>query len=362
MEKDEYLCYVKETILGYRENIKKYIFDLFIKNGIAKKENFIGQLSLESLGITSIPQDMELDEQITYCIEQNECALKLFETWEFKKHYKYSVLFTCNDFSNFLEKVKAIPPLEKECEKDYVFDTFKIPVVYFEKDYTFLKFNLKFSAIDPQIKKQIFLKYPFLIVLHHHSKIVEIRFDSLNRYFRKKNKEQTVYSDLITAITDFLNKTYNCFLDIFDLEFMIEVAKKNIDVKLTAQSMELLNGGKAKLEVGLNEEYILPFIGELKAILVNHSLELNTVPLLKEDLENFMFENEEMSNYPWIELLWEKPIKAKNIRIKLNFNYMNKSYCLIQHYYNNVLIGMERMNYVIEYIVSHRKNNKRKIK
>ena len=47
----------------------------------------------------------------------------------------------------------------------------------------------------------------------------------------------------------------------------------------------------------------------------------------------------------------------RNNRVKFVFNYMNKSYCLIQYYYSNVLIGMERMNYVIEYIVNHRNDD-----
>ena len=46
-----------------------------------------------------------------------------------------------------------------------------------------------------------------------------------------------------------------------------------------------------------------------------------------------------------------------NILDLLIYSYMNKSYCLIQYYYSNVLIGMERMNYVIEYIVNHRNDD-----
>lgn len=62
-------------------------------------------------------------------------------------------------------------------------------------------------------------------------------------------------------------------------------------------------------------------------------------------------------DYPWIELLWENEIKTRSNRVKFVFNYMNKSYCLIQYYYSNVLIGMERMNYDIEYIVNHRNDD-----
>ena len=63
-----------------------------------------------------------------------------------------------------------------------------------------------------------------------------------------------------------------------------------------------------------------------------------------------------MSDYPWIEVLWDNDIKTRSIHVKFIFNYMNKDYGLIQHYYSNVLVGMERMNYVTGYIASNRTN------
>ena len=50
-------------------------------------------------------------------------------------------------------------------------------------------------------------------------------------------------------------------------------------------------------------------------------------------------------------------------RIGLNDEYEAVSYTHLdvykrqQYYYSNVLIGMERMNYVIEYIVNHRNDD-----
>lgn len=142
-----------------------------------------------------------------------------------------------------------------------------------------------------------------------------------------------------------------------NLDFMVNVCKRDENVKLIAQSMKLPNGGNAQLDVGNNQEYILPFIGELRSLLNDNQAELEKVPDFREALEQFMFEMEEMSDYPWIELLWENEIKTRSNRVKFVFNYMNKSYCLIQYYYSNVLIGMERMNYVIEYIVNHRNDD-----
>ena len=70
---------------------------------------------------------------------------------------------------------------------------------------------------------------------------------------------------------------------------------------------------------------------------------------------------DEMSDYPWIELLWEDEIKTRSIHAKFVFNYMGNNYCLIQHYYSSTLIGMERMNHVIKYIVDHKDGNTQRI-
>ena len=133
----------------------------------------------------------------------------------------------------------------------------------------------------------------------------------------------------------------------------LEGGEYNFSKKI-AQYMKINTGQYAQLEVGNNQEYILPFIGELKNILLDYQDELEKVPALKDTLDQFMFEKEEMSDYPWIELLWDNDIKTRSIHVKFIFNYMNKDYGLIQHYYNNVLVGMERMNYVVDYIASNR--------
>ena len=67
--------------------------------------------------------------------------------------------------------------------------------------------------------------------------------------------------------------------------------------------MKLANGGNAQLEVGNNQEYVLPLIGELRSLLNENQNELDKVPEFRDALDQFMFEMEEMSDYPWIELL-----------------------------------------------------------
>lgn len=217
-----------------------------------------------------------------------------------------------------------------------------------------MKFNLTFAAIHPLSQEEFLLKYPFLVVFHKQDKIIEFRFDVIKRLYILGKRETTIYADLISEMKNYLETVYYCSLTSLNLDFMVNVSKEDYDVKLIAQYMKLPSGGNAQLEVGKNLEYVLPFIGELKSLLADNQTDLEKVPSIRLALEQFMYEMEEMSDYPWIELLWENEIKTRSIRVKFVFNYMSNDYCLIQHYYSNFLIGMERMNHVIKYIVNHR--------
>jgi len=354
---ENYLEYLEKTATLYSDKVKRHLVRQLVEKGIATKQtDTSGQLCLEGTETIDI-SGKALTEQLTSCIRESERSRFFLEKWEFIKDYKYSVIFTCNDFAKVLAKVKAITPLNQCCEHDYLFTSFVTPVAYNTDEYSFLKFNLAFAAIHPLTQEEFLTKYPFLVVFHEDGELVEFRFDVLKRVFLSDTKEQTVYSDLIAKMIEYLAVNYECTLTPLDMTFMVNVCKKDVAVKLIAQYMKLPNGGNAQLEVGNNQEYVLPFIGELRSLLTDNQTELEKVPDVREALEQFMFEMEEMSDYPWIELLWEDEIKTRSKHVKFVFNYMNNSYCLIQHYYSNVLIGMERMNYVIKYIISHRSDD-----
>ena len=106
-----------------------------------------------------------------------------------------------------------------------------------------------------------------------------------------------------------------------------------------------MNGGRAKLAVG-KEEYNIPIIGDLKILIAQYSEDLSTIPRFKSELDNFIYENEELSDYNSIAITWIKEIKTRNISIKIVFKYKNTTYNLIQHYSNNVLIGIAMKLYL----------------
>ncbi len=362
MQLNNYLEYLNKTVMAYPEKVKNFLVKELIKKGIATKERDIsGQLYIEGMEVIDI-SEKTASERLNICIKQSKKACNFLETWEFIKDYKYSVIFTCDNFSDVLNKAEKIKPLSDSYENEYLEKTsFIEPVAYGMDDYYFLKFNLAYAAFHPLTQEEFLTKYPFLVVFHKKHELVEFRFDVLKKVFLSDTKGQNIYSTLISDALSYLKNNFDCNLKPLDLDFMISVCKNDENVKLIAQYMKLPSGGNAQLEVGNNQEYILPFIGELRALLNDYQEDLNEVPEFREAMEQFLFEMEEMSDYPWVELLWESEIKTRSNHIKLVSNYMNESYYLIQYYYSNVLIGMERMNDVIEYIVNHRNCNTEQI-
>ena len=110
---------------------KCFVYFLFFKH------------ALETVDIS----EKTLSEQLVTCIHQSKRAGYALEKWEFLKDYKYSVIFTCDDFSSTLKKAKEIIPLENTYENDYLYTSFVKPVAYSMDENYFLKFNLAYAAI-----------------------------------------------------------------------------------------------------------------------------------------------------------------------------------------------------------------------
>lgn len=360
MQEENYLVYLKKTIMDNPDKIKKFLVKKFIEKGIAiKSKDSSDQLIIDNIGINISGKD--LTEQLLSCIQNSKDARLFYEKWEFIKDYKYSVLYSCDKFQHILEEILKIEPLKDNYENDFIFKSFDKPVAYHMEKFSFLKFNIEFAAIHPTSQEELLLKYPFLVVFHKMDKLIEFRFDAIKRIYISENKESTIYSKLISSMVKYLENNYDCKLQPIDLNFLINLSKNDSEVKLIAQYMNLPNGGNAQLEVGNNQEYVLPIIGEIRSILAENREDLEKVPSIKDALEQFIYEMDEMSDYPWIELLWEDEIKTRSIHAKFVFNYMGNNYCLIQHYYSSTLIGMERMNHVIKYIVDHKDGNTQRI-
>ena len=120
-------------------------------------------------------------------------------------------------------------------------------------------------------------------------------------------------------------------------------------VIVSEQHMEMASGSEATVSIGKNEARQLPFISEIKSIMEIYSKELESVPELKKALDDFLYEKEELSTYPWITFLFEE----KRFEVKITMDYNGMGIDLLQHYSSSRQenVGRERMEHVTNYII-----------
>jgi len=349
MNYDNYLLYILGTVDGYPTKTKKHLQNLFVANNIVQRTS---QLSLQTINEECMDiSELALTDSVKGALENYTKAVTLFEKWEFEKDYKYSVLFSCDDFDMHIKSLVSSVSAILENENEITSEVFDNPVLFQNDKQLILKFNMVFSAIDPLNQNELLVKYPFLVVFYKDLRIVEFRFDAIKRVFLSEKNEQNVYSNLISEIRKLLREKFDISLCAYDLDYITNLSNSKIEEAIvTAEYKKLPNGGNAQLEVGNNEKFILPIIGDMKVIIEKYKSDLAKVPALADALNQFIFENDELSDYTWIEVMWPNEVKTRSIRVKFIFNYKGEQYTLIQHYYNNILIGMERMNYVTERI------------
>lgn len=350
MTTENYIKYLVGTACEYPQKNKRHLKNMFVDAKIATtgEQIFIAPDVDSFVDIAN----KELNDQVKSCLANSEDARLLFEKWEFEKDYKYSTLFECSDMDRLYEKARLCDKRdEKLNEASRSSNGFDNPLCWEIDNYIFFKFSIYFSAVDPLNGQELLLKYPILIVVHREEEIIEFRFDTLRHLFLSERQIQTFYCDLVDRLLTFSKQYLEVDLTPLNVEFLHKI---HPGATLMSKYMMLPSGGNAHLDVGKNENYILPIIGELKEILDEHKIELDMQPSLKEALDQFMYENDEMSECPWIEIMWENEIKVRSIKVKFVFNYKNHPYCLLQHYFNSVLVGMERMNHVVRYIRQHK--------
>lgn len=354
MKKETYLNYIKYTLSTYNKVSKKELLKKYKAENLVKKKDT--QLTLFDNGLVDIDYS-NLEDTLFQCVEKNDIALEIYERFQFMKSYKYAVLFKSTDFSKFIEISKDIREFQFKDTDIKLFDDISSPEKIEIEDLIIIRFNKKYEAVHPQTSEELLLHYPVIVVLHKDVQIVEFRFDAIKRLFIEGTRDQSVYTKLIDDIIEYFCRKYSLTLEALNLEFMIDITNNDqIDnIKLLSQYMFLKNGGKAQLTVGNNEEYVLPIIGELKNIINELKDDLSQNIKIKDALEQFIYEKEETTDYPWIEVLFldSEGIKTRNNHVKFTFNYMNKKYSLITYYYNDTLVEMERMNDVTRFVRKH---------
>ncbi len=342
---DEVLGYTLESLNEYNNQSLHKIVSILIDNGIAtKKEDekeksiFIGKMT-DKVGLS-------------YCLSKDNSVIKSIERWEFDKNYKYSAFFDLINFDKdilaqlILDKNVVVYERDGECEE--LFSVAKVPSLIIQEDVIYLKFNFKLDATDAfgeKLKK----RYSILAIFYTKHNLLELRFESLKNTF--SNQRFRYVYDILSWIRRYLN------LSIYpmDLNKIVEYIKENgkkDKVVLSGQDMLMATGGKATVEVGNSDETVLPFIGELKLLMQKYCDEFDKVPELKQIFDEFIYEKENLSEFPWVKFRFEEPV----FEVKFTFDYGKEHECQLQHFHSPLKSnqGRERMDYVTQYIIKVR--------
>lgn len=339
------------------ENYPKYVQKNLIKG--MEKQNVVKTKqrtsSENSLDLSEVPEE----ERLVAGIEKSQSVIRYLEKAEFIKSYKYAVIFNISNFDDtILDDLQ-----EKGVLHDFHSENYTHDILFDEKTYKTVKptkfilgnvIVLKFSRLltgftTGGTKKQI--KYPILAIFFKHLGVLEIRFDQVRNYFQE---DDYFYHKQVEFVLDWIKDNVECEIENINLTPIIEsIRKKELDeVNVHAQAMSLKSGGKAVLETGINENSILPLLGELKELIKANEELFNKCIAVKHLLENFILETELTSDLPWISLIWKGENKAKGTIVKFKHNYMNQGYTLLQYY--GIETTMERMNNVTEYIINNK--------
>ena len=345
MANDNIYRYTIETIENYYPRIMKIkMANNLIRDGIAtknKKETdkiFVG--------------DKEDYNRIAFCLEKDSRLIKYIENWEYEKYFKYSTYMQLSDgldIKSIIEEClerNVISVFDPNGEPNELEKTIAHPIMKEDETYYYLKFVTQLETIDTTGKQRM-KRNVALICISKLTKLIEVRFDVIETIFLV-DREKYI-KNLIAWIKTYIDRNATN-LDLADIIEDIRVNVENDGVIVAEQHMEMATGGAATVSIGKNENKQLPFMSEIKAIMDTYEKELNSVPELKKALDEFLYEKEELSIYPWITFLFKK----YNFEVKFTMNYNGLGIDLLQHYSSTRQenVGKERMEHVTNYITS----------
>ena len=108
--------------------------------------------------------------------------------------------------------------------------------------------------------------------------------------------------------------------------------------------MEMKSGASAELTASDNEGNLLPFIGEIRALINNNVEVFNRCIESKKLLEDYLDEQEETANYPYIHVKWINPQKSHEFAIKITFDYYDRKLIQMHNMQNPTRVMKERMD------------------
>ncbi len=290
-----------------------------------------------------------------------EDASKFFEKNEFIKLYKYSVpLFFEKSGSETLVDTfqkKNIPEFNPSTfEPVYEIDTEIVngrPAYYKPHDDIILKFVLQKTTFDPTTGDQCDYRYPVSIYFDELNSVLDIRFDALKNESAVKSRD--FYERLILDVAFWIKANLGLKLYLCDHSEVISAVNDKSDesVKMYRQMVQYSSGGSAELTTSPNQDYVIPFIGELRELIDENEELFNSSPDIKDLIMGYLEDKEATANYTYIYIKWIKPVESQSFIIKVTFDFFSQKYTVLQHLAGNCPdLEMGRMNDAIKYLCS----------
>lgn len=353
---EEEFSYKKLLTATIVEFYPKYMQENLLK-GMEKKDVLSLKKRKNSIGddILDLSDVIETTDQISQAIDHKDAAVKYIEKDEFFRPYKYSAIFLINEIDGSL--------FEELVKNDEMYDFFdprfnndfssnKIdwvkPTMYSIGNTIMLKFSKTLTGYNSKTGVLQQIKYPIIAIYSKSKGILEIRLDSTRSIFRVG--EHDFYEFQIHSVLNWFTKKLQAKVSMINFPPIIEFIKNNriSEVVVDAQSMAFRNGGKAVLENGINDNYVLPLLGELKELIKANEELFDKSPEIKVLIDRFITEAETLSDLPWVTLLW----KSDKTKVKFIFGTHDDTFTILQYYGRKS--DMEKMDYVTQYIIDNR--------
>lgn len=341
MNNVEYKKLIKDTINYF---IPEYNLQKILNN---LRDNGIATYNEKDKNKILIKGIINKNDRINKCLDNDNGVFYIIEDILIKKAYRYSIYYSCDDFtmpSNLKDEYLMLENFKKE--NLHSIKDFNKPIIVEDEEYVAIKFHKSINPFINKIDKTKDVLYSTLWVYHKKLKVLEHRFDMLG-FKADDNFYETTFKPQISKICkDFKCKYYE-FRTSSIIKFIVE--NKKDEVHEIAQYMGLRQNSLAKLKAG--ETLIMPFLGDLE-ILMQQNKELFNKNSETEEiyklLDRYISGIKRNANYKSRLLEWFQN-KEYNPCVNILFSYREKNYDLF-NFQEPKKINMEVMNYVINYI------------
>ena len=352
MNEKTFLQFYIDTALGYSKPLQTRMCQYMESKKII---TFAQQPSLQDPpNVKYFPSKKDTARIISSVGQEKENA-KVFEYWEFTKLYKYSVPLFYE--GNIEESLKSHSNIIEFTEDNFEIEDYSIGTSLQDTqinmmrygDNFLIKFVLQKNYTQPNETVAVDYRYPIVVFFDTENNIMEIRYDAVRHMLFSEPYYGKQISDVIDWVIDTLHlKLFRC--ETSSLKENVQASETG-EVKISKQMMQLSSGGAAELTASEDQNYILPFIGEIRELIDENASLFDSAAEVKELLIKYLDDKEATAEYPYIYVTWLSPVASQNYVVKFTFDYFNRAHTVLQHLTGNCKdLRMERMNNVIQYL------------